>query len=94
MKHTVYIDDNFHYMDDSSSYTLGVFNSWSDAVNAAKAVIDEFLLDKWQDCGNTKKLMEAYCMFGEEPSIDKQNLFKRFSARKYAKKKCKELFKK
>ena len=44
-KYTVYVDDNYHYMDEDERYTLGVFDTEEEAVRAAKNVIDKFLPD-------------------------------------------------
>ena len=42
--YTVYIDDNFHYMDESERYKLGDFPDCASAIAACKRIVDEFLL--------------------------------------------------
>ena len=43
-KYSVYVDDNFHYMQEDERYTLGVFDTEAEAVEAARNIIDKFLL--------------------------------------------------
>jgi hypothetical protein len=93
MKYTVFVDDNFHYMDESYRYKLGVYPTWDEALQAAKAIVDEFLTENKAKTSSAEDLMAAYCHYGEDPFIDSPDAFKKFSARKYAQEKCKELFK-
>jgi hypothetical protein len=92
MPYTVFVDDNYHYMDESYRYKLGDFLTWEDAVNAAKALVDEFLIGNRSRIGNARELFEAYCHYGEDPFIDSEGAWEKFSARKYAEQRCKELY--
>jgi len=88
----VYVDDNFHYMDESERYKLGEFSSYAEAVLACKAIVDACL-------GNTNsktadELYQSYVSFGDDPwvkgpspDLDGQ----RFSAWEYARARCNEL---
>ena len=40
--YTVFVDDNFHYMDESERYKLGEFPDCASAVAACKQIVDEF----------------------------------------------------
>jgi hypothetical protein len=93
MRYTVFVDDNFHYMDESLMYKLGVIQTWNDAVKAAKAIVDEFLIENKSKTKSSEELFMAYCQYGEDPYIDIKDAYKKFSARKYAEDMSKELFK-
>jgi len=41
--YTVFVDDNFHYMDESERYRQGVYETVEEAVAACKGIVDEFL---------------------------------------------------
>ena len=41
--YTVEVDDNYHYMNESERYTLGEYDTWEEALAAAKKVVDDFL---------------------------------------------------
>ena len=93
MKYTVFVDDNFHYMDESYRYKLGIYSTWDEAVQAAKSLVDEFLTGNKAKASSAEELFSAYCQYGEDPFIDAPEAYTKFSARKYAGEKCKELFK-
>jgi hypothetical protein len=80
-------------MDESYRYKLGVFGTWKDAVKAAKAIVDDFLIENKSKTKSSEELFMAYCQYGEDPYIDIKDACKKFSARKYAEERCKELFK-
>lgn len=86
-KYIVYVDDNFNFMDEDSRYTLGEFDTEEEAIQAAKAVIDEFLLKDYNEKSTPESLLEGYKMFGEDPFIPGVI----FNAWDYAEKRCKEL---
>ena len=88
--YTVEVDDNYHYMDESERYTLGEYDTWEEALAAAKKVVDDFL-DASSESG--AKLYDDYVSFGEDPFIsggppDGQESF---SAWAYAKRRCEEI---
>jgi hypothetical protein len=72
---TVYVDDNYHFMDEDERYTLGVFDTEEEAIKAAKAVIDEFLLKNISDTKSAEKLYEGLCIYGEDPWISPPGSF-------------------
>jgi hypothetical protein len=80
-KYTVFVDDNFHYMDESERYKLGEFDDCAAAVAACKRIVDEFLQS---NSSGHDDLMATYCMFGEDPFILTDDPDCKFSARDYA----------
>ena len=89
-RYTVFVDDNFHYMDESERYKLGEFDDCKSAIAACKRVVDEFLTG----CGEGKtaaELIEQYVFFGEDPWIKSDDPECRFSAREYVRERVKEM---
>ena len=87
-KYTVYVDDNFHYMDESERYRLGEFDDCASAIAACKRIVDEFLLSNRGEC---EDLMATYCMFGDDPFIVSDDPDCKFSARDYARERVGQL---
>ena len=79
--YTVFVDDNFNYMDESERYALGEFDDCASAIAACKQIVDEFLLP---NVGKCEDLYVTYVMFGEDPFIRTDDPDCRFSARDYA----------
>jgi len=80
-KYTVFVDDNFHYGDESERYKLGEFSDCASAVAACKQIVDEFLE---QNRGKFDDVFATYCMFGDDPFILTDDPACKFSARDYA----------
>ena len=91
MTYTVYVDDNFHYMDESERYKLGEFATAEAAVAAAKKVVDEYLASAYQPGMSAEELSRSYLLFGEDPYIVPRGPGSDFSARDYARERCREL---
>jgi hypothetical protein len=90
MVYTVFVDDNFQYMDESKRYELGVFDTYEVAVAACKSVVDQFLAAA--DCHCTAdEMFHHYKGFGEDPWIRGDDPAHRFSAWTYAQQRCSEL---
>jgi hypothetical protein len=87
--YTVFVDDNFHYMDESERYKLGEFPDCASAMAACKKIVDEFLTS----CGanNDAELYKQYVTFGEDPWISSEDSECKFSAWNYARERAKEL---
>lgn len=91
MPFTVLIDDNFHYMDESARYQLGVFDTLDDARDAARLVVDEYLRSAYEPGMDSDTLFASYTAFGEDPFIvptDQPAAGVLFSARDYARDQC------
>ena len=94
MTYTVYVDDNYNYMDESRRWTLGSFNTYHAAVIAAKKLVDAFLLEHYKPGTTAEGLFSGYRGYGEDPFImgnEPELESERFSAWKYAKEKSKEI---
>jgi hypothetical protein len=92
-KHTyrVYVDDNFHYMDESERYAHGEFSSCESAIDACKRIVDEFFRSYDLKSATPEYLWQQYAFFGEDPFFVSTDADCRFSAREYASKRCREL---
>jgi len=89
---TVYVDDNFHYMDEDERYCLGAFDSLEAALAACRKIVDAFLQDK--PAKTADELYDLYTSFGEDPWIKGPSPASGtppFSAWDYARQRCKEL---
>ena len=86
MKFHLRVYDNYHYMDESEAYNHGQYNTYHDAIIAAKAIVDEFLVDNWKSGISPDDLIGQYCIYGEDPIIlpNEHGEHERFSARTYA----------
>jgi len=88
--YAVYVDDNFHYMDESERYKLGEFDDCQSAVAACKQIVEEFL----SRCDTNKgadEMFAQYTMFGEDPWISSDDLDCKFSAWDYARTRSRQL---
>jgi hypothetical protein len=89
---TVYVDDNFHYMDEDERYCLGAFDSLDSAITACRKIVDVFLHDN--EAKTADELYDHYVMFGEDPWITGPTPVAGtpgFSAWDYARQRCNEL---
>ncbi len=67
---------------------LGEYNSEADAVEAARAVIDDFLLDIYDPGMEAQELFDVYAAAGPEPVVPGSS----FKAWEYAIQRCKEIY--
>lgn len=86
MKFHLRVYDNFHYMDESEAYNHGQYETYEDALLAAKAIVDKFFEHNWKPGITIDKLIEQYIFFGEDPIIipNEHGGHGYFSARTYA----------
>ncbi len=75
--------DNFHYMDEDNCYDHGTFDTYEEALAAAKKLVEEEIVHYGYD-------MSLYCGFADEPGIlgPPGVPIERFSARDYARELC------
>ena len=87
--YTVYVDDNYHFMDESERYKLGDFPDCASAITACKKIVDDFIATRgtW----TAKEMFDAYRQFGEDPFIRSSDTSCVFSAWKYAELRCHEM---
>jgi hypothetical protein len=83
----LFVDDNYHYMDEESRYKAGSFASYDEALAMAKGIVEEFLQQYCQPGMTSKELYEGYVGFGEDPFIIPA-AEPRFSAWDYARARC------
>ena len=91
LKYEVYVDDNYHYMDEGERYSGGVFDSWEAAEAKCRGIVDEFLLANYKEGMATDELLRVYKSFGEDPWILFPRDDRRFSAWNYAAERCQEI---
>jgi hypothetical protein len=91
MKYRVFVDDNFHYMDESERYHLGDFDSLEAAVAACKRMVDEFLTSNHRPGMSSGELLTQYAFFGEDPFVDAGDGIVHFSAHDYASERAREI---
>ena len=91
MKYTLYVDDNYHYMDESERIKSGDFGSLSKAIAKAKRIVDGYLAEAHKVGMTAEKLYDSYITFGEDPFIVGGPPESDFSAWDYAKERCEEI---
>ena len=94
MTYKVFIDDCFHYMDESERYALGEFPTLEAAIEASERIVDEYLLSAYSPGLAAQELVASYASFGEDPFIvDTSGAAAGvlFSARAYASRRAKVL---
>lgn len=91
MTYTVYVDDNFHYMDQDARFTLGQFATYAEALHAAKKIVDDFLVQNHTSGMSASELYGCYTAFGDDPFISPTEGNQHFSAWDYARQRCEEL---
>ncbi len=94
MPFTIFVDDNFHFMDESERYELGVYATLEEALEVSKKIVDDFLLDALKPGMTSENLYASYQSFGDDPFIIADPPLGTgilFSAWDYAKLRCVEL---
>ena len=86
---TVYVDDNFHYMDESKRIELGMFPTYAGALSACKEIVDDFLRSNYKPEMTAVELISIYKNFGDDPWISPDP--EGFSAWKYAEERAREI---
>ncbi len=88
MPFTVFVDDNFYYMDQSKTYKLGEFELFELAMEASKRIVDEYLSSAYQSDMTSAELYQSYVNFGKDPYISPEPKGEHFSAWGYARERC------
>lgn len=88
----VFVDDNFHYMDEDERYSAGVFQTYGEALRHAKRIVDKSLHELHETGKSADDLMASYVSFGQDPWIrPTPQGTERFSARAYAPQRANEI---
>ncbi len=92
--YTVYVDDNYHYMDESERYKQGVYHSCEEAVAVCKRIVEESLQESVEPGKKEEDCYAGYTMFGDDPwiSCDENPRTCNFSAWTYARERISEMF--
>ena len=89
---TILVDDNFHPQNESERYELGPYDSFSEAADVCKGIVDRFLAETRTEDMTAEALYSKYLSFGEDPWIHPTPEGQPdFSAWDYAKARCSEL---
>jgi hypothetical protein len=56
-------------MDESEAYNTGSYDSYDDALQAAKAIVDEFLVFNWKKGMSYKDLRSLCILYGDDPIV-------------------------
>ena len=91
LPYTVFVDDNYDYMDESRRSTLGSFATLEEAIAGAKGSVDGFLAEHCRG-KSAEELYAGYVQYGEDPFIvgpETEQID--FSAWDYARQRCAEL---
>jgi hypothetical protein len=91
MPFKVFVDDNFHYQDESERYEQGEYDTFEAAVAACKVIVDEYLESAYKKGMDASELNSSYVMFGEDPFVVPKLEGAEFSAREYARQRCNEI---
>ena len=91
MKYTIYVDDNYHYMDASDRRKGGDFRSLGKAIASAKRIVDGYLAEAYTKGMAAEELYRWYITYGEDPFITGGPPDSDFSAWDYAKARCDEI---
>jgi len=89
-RYLVYVDDNFHYGDESERHKLGEFDTREAALAACREMVDEDFDRLEKVVYSFKELWEGYTLYGEDPFIINDDSPERFSAWDYANQRCRE----
>jgi hypothetical protein len=86
MKFHLRIFDNYHHWDEASSYDHGNYETYEEAVIAAKKIVEEFFEGECKPGVEAGNLRASFAMYGEEPVVfpDEPSSGKSFSPREYA----------
>jgi len=85
------IADNFHYTDSNESFTYGKYETWAEALAAAKGIVDKWLAEQVTIGMSAEQLLKHYRAFGDDPYIIPVPENEHFSAWKYAEEQCDSL---
>ena len=91
MSFKVFVDDNYHYQDESERYEQGDYESFEAAVAVCKTIVDQYLTTTFKEGMSGAELYKSYVAFGEDPFVVSQPEGAEFSAWVYAKQRCSEI---
>lgn len=94
-RYEVFIDDNYHALDESERVFHAAYNSCEEAVAGCKKIVDDFLQEEFKKGMTAEGLYDQYKFGGPDPFIVEKGGSSTsdviFSAWNYAKQRCKEI---
>jgi len=90
-KYRVFVDDNFHFMDEDERYEHGSYDTLEEAIAVSKGIVDEFLSAHHKPGMTAAELYAGYTGYGEDPFIQGPGSSCAFSAWNYAESRCAEI---
>jgi hypothetical protein len=90
-QYTVFVDDNFHYMDKAERRVAGVFSDCETAVARCRQMVERCLSEQYEEGMSEEQLLSQYKSFGEDPWISSADGNCKFSAWTYAAQRCGEI---
>lgn len=93
MTYKVFIDDNFHFTDESERVEHGQFATIEEAVDACREIVNSSLASSYKPGMNSHELFNHYVSFGDDPWISSEDKSEKidFKARNYARIRCGEI---
>jgi hypothetical protein len=91
-KYIVFVDDNFHFMDESERYIAGEYDTPEEATEKCRSIVERSLVESMGSALSANDLCNSYEFFGEDPFIVGPTKVD-FSAWDYARIRSKELIK-
>jgi hypothetical protein len=88
---TVFVADNYHFMEADSTFKLGAYATWAEAEAAARGWVDRCLTEGFRPGMPAGALYDEYVSFGDDPYIVPIPAGEQFSAWDYAKRRCAEM---
>jgi len=81
----VYIDDNFHYMDESERIFHGLYTTCESAISECEQIVDDCLKNSYKKDMTAIQLYESFIGFGDDPFILSDDKTCDFDSSAYAK---------
>jgi hypothetical protein len=93
MSYRVMVDENFHYQDPESRWTLGTFDTAEEALAACRRMVDDDLMNLHKPGMAADALLTGYRALGDDPFIVPVDgaAAVEFSAWDYAEERCKAI---
>jgi len=82
-KYSVFVDDNYHYGDESERVAHGKFRKLDDAIAACRKITRDSLRSFYEPGMTVDKLKAQWLLFGDDPFIRGSDVSVPFSARQY-----------
>jgi hypothetical protein len=68
-KYKVYVDDNYHHLDERERFEVGSYDTLEEALEKCKEITVRSLEDQFEDGITPDQLSAQWAMFGEDPFI-------------------------